>query len=163
MSQTIYFKFNKSTLLFDIGLSVIPITCTHTHFILQQILWLKLTLIKHIMVYQFSAASNCISFVLFIVEIQLIIGMLRNLPRLQKDFQGIRTESSGIPGSLHAVRVNEKSLWKITFHWFLLTRRVKFWIDTSFQYKTEIQCSKTKVIKPLFFWHLLYSMSHDQL
>lgn len=59
----------KDTLVFDIGLSVIPIPRTHILFILRQILWLKLTLIKHIVVYEFPAASNCISFVLFIVEI----------------------------------------------------------------------------------------------
>lgn len=61
------------------------------------------------MVYEFSVASNHISFVLHCRDLADYRHDLEISQDFKKTVQGTRIESSSIPGGLHAATVHEKS------------------------------------------------------
>lgn len=115
-----YSSWIIDTLLFDIGLSVIPITHPQSRTLTFHLMTNPLTktnLDQTYYGYEFSAASNWNSF----VGIQCRDSAdYRHTLAISHDIkstvQGTGIESSSIPGSLHTATANEKSLWNFTHH-----------------------------------------------
>lgn len=106
--------------MFDIGLSVIPITHPQSYTLTLYLMTNYLTktnLDQTHYGYEFSAASNWISFVGIqprdSADDRHTLAVSHDI---KSTIQGTEIESSSIPGSLHTATVNEKSLWNFTHH-----------------------------------------------